>query len=331
MVLMDRRMMLKTVGSVAAVALAGAIVPGRVAYGQDNFLYRIMGNDPADPLTPALSKFHVGIRKLSEGLYVLLGAGGNIGLFDGPDGAIVIDSGLAERAKDIAGAIAAVAKGPTAMLLNTHYHFDHTGANEAVHALGYKIVAQDATYKHLSEKTTIEFMQMTMDPAPAGALPTMTFDQHLTLHLNGETIRGVHVAPAHTDSDAYYHFEKANVVQTGDLFFNGFYPFIDYSTRGSLDGMISAEEKLLVLIDEKTKLIPGHGPVGGKADLQAAHDMLTQVRDTMTPLVKSGKSVEEVVAANPLASLDAKWGKGFLDTATFTKLIYMCLTHAAKK
>ncbi len=316
------------VGSVAAGVMVGQMAFSRRVYGQ-TFLDKIFGADETDPLTPTLAKVRIGIRKVSDNLYVLLGAGGNIGLLDGKDGAIVIDSGLPERAKDVATAISAVAKNPANMLINTHYHYDHTGGNEAVHAMGFRIAAQENTRKHLSEKVTIEFLQQTQEPQPEGARPTVTFGETFGVYANGESIKATHVAPAHTDSDAYLVFEKANVVQTGDLFFNGFYPFIDYSTGGSLDGMIAAEEKLLTLVDGQTKIIPGHGPVGGKADLQTALDMLRTVRDVMVPLAKSGKSVEEVVAGKPMGVFKGKFSAGFLDDDTFTKLIYMCYTHKA--
>ena len=322
MLTLDRRTLLKSVGSAAALAFASSLVP-RSARAQTNFLDRIIGGDEADPLTPALTKLRVGIRKVSDNLYVLLGAGGNIGLFDGPDGAVVIDSGTPDRAKDVAAAVKLVAKNPANTLINTHYHFDHTGGNEAVHALGCHTLAQEKTRKHLSEKTTIAFIQKSFDPSPAAALPTTTFADHLTFYANGETLHIVHVARAHTDSDAYILFEKANVLQTGDLFFNGMYPFVDTSNGGSFDGMIAAEERLLGLVDDQTKIIPGHGAVGTKADLQMELDMLKTVRDTMKPLI-AGKTMDEVVAAKPLAALDAKFGKGFLDTDTFTKLVYTC-------
>jgi glyoxylase-like metal-dependent hydrolase (beta-lactamase superfamily II) len=324
MLTLDRRTLLKSLGSAAALALTASLLPARSARAQTNFLDRIIGGDDADPLTPQLTKIHVGIRKVADNLYVLLGAGGNIGLFDGPDGAIVIDAGTPDRAKDVAAAVKIVAKHPAATLINTHFHFDHTGGNEAVHALGCRIIAQDKSRQHLAQGTAIDFIQMKFPPSPDAALPTLTFPDQLTLRANGDTLHLVHIAHAHTDSDAYIFFEKANVLQTGDLFFNSMYPFVDTTNGGAFDGMIAAAERLLRVGDDHTKIIPGHGAVGTKADLQAELDMLNTVRDTIKPLIAAGKSIDDVVAAKPLAALDAKFGKGFLDTDTFTKLVYTC-------
>jgi glyoxylase-like metal-dependent hydrolase (beta-lactamase superfamily II) len=321
--MMDRRSMLKVVAG-AAGAMVAAQVAGRFVRGADG-AEAIPGADEKDPLTPELTKVKIGIRKVSEGLFVLLGAGGNIGLLDGKDGVIVIDSGVPERAKDVAAAIGIVSKSPASVLINTHYHFDHVGGNEAVFGKGFRIAAHANVRKRLAEGGVIDFFQRKEEPKPAAALPVMTYDESMTLHANGEVLRLTHYPPpGHTDGDTYIRFEKANVLHTGDLFFNGLYPFIDYSAKGSLDGMIAAEEKLLSLVEDRTKIIPGHGMVCGKADLQKAVDMLKTVRDKIKPLVDAKKTVEEVVAAKPLGVLEGKFSKGFLDDDAFTKLVYMC-------
>ena len=326
MLMLDRRTLLKTLASAAGIALAGRFTANRFVYADD----KIPGADDSDPMTPGLMKVKVGIRKVADNLWVLLGAGGNIGLFDGRDGVIIIDAGLPERAKDVAAAIRIVTQNPANLLINTHYHFDHTGGNEAVHALGFPIAAHANVRKRLSEKITIDFMQHTEDPKPEAARPTLTFENAITVHANGDTLSLVHVPPAHTDGDSYILFEKAGVLQSGDLFFNGFYPFIDYSTGGSIDGMIAAEEKLLAITDDKTKIIPGHGAVCGKADLQKALDMLKTVRDKIKPFVDAGKSAEETVAAKPLAVLEGKFSKGFLDDDKFTTLVHYTCSRAGK-
>lgn len=332
MPILTRRTLLQ---SLSAAGLA-ALLPG--ARGQTSapalpFTERTFNADPNDPLTPTLSKVHVGIRKLADNLYTLLGDGGSVSVFDGPDGAIVIDSGLPDRAKDVATALAAVAKYPPGTLINTHWHFDHTGGNAALRAAGYRILAHTNTRKHLSEKVTVEFLNMTAEPSPEPARPATTFDDRLTLHVNGDTLHLVHVPPAHTDSDIYVLFENAGVLQTGDIFFNGYYPFIDYSTGGSLDGMIGAEEKLVAALKDfkigNLKIVPGHGPVGTPADLQASLDMLKKTRDVLKPLIDAKKSLEEITAAKPLAVFNGKFSQGFLDDDTFVKLVYMCYTHKA--
>ena len=323
MVTFDRRTLLKTLGSAAGLALVGGLGI-RAGFGADNFLDRIIENDANDPSAVDLAKVRVGIRKVAENLYVLLGAGGNIGLFDGPDGAVVIDSGYPDRAKDVAAAVKIVAKNPANLLINTHYHFDHTGANELLHDGGLRIVAQEKVRQRLSQKITNDFLQMTFEPKPEGARPAITFKDDMAFYVNGDTLRiGYIGVNAHTDGDTYVRFEKANVLQTGDLFFTGFYPFIDYAVGGSLDGMITAEQKLLGMVDDKTRIIPGHGAVSNKAGLQEELDMLRRVRDIMQPQCASGKTMDEVLAVKPLSILPEKFGKGFLDTETFTKLIYV--------
>ena len=244
---------------------------------------------------------------------------------------MVIDSGYPDRAKDVAAAIKIVAKNPANLLINTHYHFDHTGANELLHDGGLRIAAYEKVRQRLSQKITNDFLQMTFDPKPEGARPSITFKDDMALYVNGDTLRiGYIGVNAHTDGDTYVRFEKANVLQTGDLFFSGFYPFIDYAVGGSLDGMITAEQKLLGMVDDKTRIIPGHGAVSNKAGLQEELDMLRKVRDIMQPQCTSGRSMEDVVAVKPLATLPEKFGKGFLDTETFVKLIYVGYAKGAK-
>jgi glyoxylase-like metal-dependent hydrolase (beta-lactamase superfamily II) len=320
---LDRRTMLKTLAAAATAALAARYAT-RFARADEP----IPGADEKDPLAPQLASVKIGVRKLADNLCVLFGAGGNIGLLDGKDGLIVIDSGVPERAKDVAAAIGIVSKSPANLLINTHYHYDHVGGNEAVHARGFKIAAHANVRKRLAEGGTIDFFQRKEDPKPEAALPVVTFDDSMTVHANGETLTLTHQAPAHTDGDVFIRFEKAGVLHTGDLFFNGIYPFIDYSARGSLDGMIAAEEKLLTIVDDKTKIIPGHGPIAGKADLQREVDMLKKVRDQIKPLVDAKKTLEQVVAAKPLSVLEGKFSKGFLDDDTFTKLVYFCYTKS---
>jgi glyoxylase-like metal-dependent hydrolase (beta-lactamase superfamily II) len=315
--------------SFAAAAVAATVFP-RAARAQTPAPTDIPGADTQDPLAAGLLRAKMGVRRLADNLFVLLGAGGNIALLDGPDGVVLVDAGLPDRAADVTTAVKAVAKSPGHLLINTHHHFDHAGGNAAVHALGCTIVAHKNARALLSKKTTIEFLKMDFDPAPEAARPAVTFDDALTLYANGETLALSHLPPAHTDNDVVIRFEKAGVLHTGDLFSNGAFPFIDASVGGSIDGMIAAEEKLLASVDDKMKIIPGHGPVGTKADLQAAIDMLKTARDKVKPLVDAGKSSDETVAAKPLAPLGGKFGKGFLTDDQFVALLHFNYTHARK-
>jgi glyoxylase-like metal-dependent hydrolase (beta-lactamase superfamily II) len=164
--------------------------------------------------------------------------------------------------------------------------------------------------------------ELKVPPSPADAWPVVTLDDSLGMFLNGEEIHLQHVAPAHTDGDVFIHYRKANVLQTGDVFSNGFFPNIDSSSGGWIGGMIAASDLILGLVDSKTKIVPGHGPMATVADLKAARSMLAEARDKVEPLVESGKTLDEAIAAKPLASLDARWGKGFLKGSHFTRLVY---------
>jgi len=252
------------------------------------------------------SKVEITTQQVAEGIYMLQGAGGNIGIMAGADGVLMIDDQFAPLSEKIKAAIAKVSDKPVRFLFNTHYHGDHVGGNENFGKMGITIVAHDNVWARLSKPDAARSL-----PAyPKEALPIITFGGTITFHLNGDTIAVTHLPPAHTDGDAVLYFEKANVLHTGDCFFNGRYPVVDVKAGGSVDGMIAATEKILSMVNDRTKIIPGHGPLGDKASLQAFHDMLVAVRDKVRPLVASGKSVEEIVAAKPTADFDAQWGTG---------------------
>jgi len=256
--------------------------------------------------------------KLTDSLSVIMGAGGNIGVLKAATGgAIQIDSGLTPRSADIAKAVVDAAGSPTSMLINTHWHFDHTGGNEALGKAQATIIAHEATRKRLSSDQFIEFMKMKSPAAPAIALPVATFTDRFTLYSGDEQVELVHVAPAHTDSDIYLHFKKANVIHAGDLMFNGFYPFIDYSTKGWIGGMVAGADAILKAANADTKIIPGHGPVASRADLVAFRNMLHEVHTRLEKQLAAGKKVPQIVAAKPLKDLDAKWAGGFMKGDAF--------------
>ncbi|MBW2706396.1 MAG: MBL fold metallo-hydrolase [Deltaproteobacteria bacterium] len=268
------------------------------------------------------SKVQIKTIPVADGVYMLAGRGGNIGLFVGQDGAFLIDDQYAPLTDKILEAISAVTDKPVRFLVNTHWHGDHTGGNENIGKGGTIIVAHDNVRKRLAKGQFMKVFNANISPAPPKALPVITFADGVTFHWNNETLEVVHSKSAHTDGDAVVYFKSANVVHVGDLFFNGIYPFIDAGSGGSLEGVIAGVDEVLGRIDDNTKVIPGHGPLGSKTDLKAYRDMLATVHGRMTELIKEGKNIDEIVAAKPTADYDAKWGGGFLKPDKWVKIVY---------
>jgi cyclase len=277
------------------------------------------------------SKVEITSEKLEEGVYMLKGAGGNIGLSVGADAAFLIDDQYAPLTPKIKAAVAALTNKPVKFVLNTHWHGDHSGGNKDFGESGTLIVAHENVRKRMSTEQFIEAYGMKTPASDPVALPVVTFNDTVTFHLNGDEIYAFHVAPAHTDGDTVVQFRKANVLHGGDTFFNGMYPFIDLSSGGSVSGMIAAADRMLALAGDATKIIPGHGPLATKADLKAYRDMLATARDRVGALVKEGKTLEQATAAKPLAELDAKWGQGFLKADPFVSILYKDLARPAGK
>jgi glyoxylase-like metal-dependent hydrolase (beta-lactamase superfamily II) len=265
-------------------------------------------------------------QKLRGNISVLMGSGGNIAVLPGSQGKLLVDSGISTSQPQLSEALAAISvdHGDPHLthLINTHWHYDHTDGNDWMHTAGATIIAHEKTLARLSTSQTMELFHATFPPAPAGARPTLSFADKHTLKINGETLLLTHYDPAHTDTDISIHFADADVLHCGDTFFNGFYPFIDYSTGGHINGMIRAAERNLATGTQGTILIPGHGPIGNKTQLAEYHDMLIAVRDSVATLKKQGKSLEEIIAAQPSAAYDEKWGKGFTKPNIFISLVY---------
>ncbi|MFL0808773.1 MAG: MBL fold metallo-hydrolase [Agarilytica sp.] len=260
--------------------------------------------------------------EVSEGLYVLMGNGGNIGLHIGEDGTFLIDDQYKPMSEKVEAAIKSLGGSLPKFIINTHWHGDHTGGNEHFGNTGSVIVAHKNVRERLSSEQFVKAFNFTSPPQPEAAKPVVTFEDGVTFHFNNETIDVKHFPNAHTDGDSYLKFKNANVIHTGDLFFNGFYPFIDAGSNGSVSGMIKGVKAVLALCDKNTKIIPGHGPIATKKDLKNYLKMLKTAHKAIKKLKDKGMSREEVMAANPTAKLDKKWGNGIFKGDVWSGIVY---------
>jgi cyclase len=272
------------------------------------------------------SKVEVKAEKVTEGLYVLTGSGGNIGLSVGKSGSLVIDDQYAPLSDKILAVVKAITPDPVRFVVNTHWHGDHTGGNENMSRAGAILVAHENVRRRMSSEQFMALFDRKVPASPEAALPVVTFAEGVTFFWNGDEVRVFHVAPAHTDGDSIVQFVKADVVHMGDTFFNGNYPFIDTSSGGRVDGVLAAAERVLGAVTDKTRIIPGHGPVATKADLVAFRDTVKAVRDRVAKLKAEGKSRDAVIAAKPSAEFDAKWGQGFIKPDVFVGIVYDSLS-----
>jgi glyoxylase-like metal-dependent hydrolase (beta-lactamase superfamily II) len=268
------------------------------------------------------AKSPVTVQKLRNNLNVLEGSGGNIIVFTGREGKLLIDAGIDVSEAKIKKVLAGLGNQPIKYLINSHWHFDHSSGNEWVHQAGATIVAHENTKKNMSKKVRVEDWNYTFPPSPKGALPTIVFEKERTLQMNGETIKLNYYGPAHTDSDISVHFENADVLHLADTWWNGFYPFIDISTGGSIAGMLRAANAYVDQVSNKTIIVPGHGLVGNKAQLIQYRDMLVAIKTKIETLKKQGQTLQEVVANKPTKSYDAKWGNYAINGDFFTNLVY---------
>ena len=314
LVAFDRRRFL----SLAAAAGAASLMP-RPIVGQTAIPERIAQGRILAAKTPITT------TRLADNVYLLQGFGGNMVLQTGSQGNLLIDSSFSTSVGKVLAAIHAVSQDAPHTLINTHWHYDHTDGNEGMHAAGFTILAHSKTKERLSTTQFIPFFHMTVPPDPAGSLPTITFDDTKRIEHNGDVLDLAHYDPAHTDTDIYIRFHRADVLHVGDIFFNGIYPFIDEASMGNIGGMISASEKALSLAGANTRIVPGHGPLADKPQLQAYHEMLVTVRERVAKLKNSGASEQEAVAKKPTADFDATWGKGTFNGDAFTGLVYRTL------
>jgi glyoxylase-like metal-dependent hydrolase (beta-lactamase superfamily II) len=273
-------------------------------------------------------KAEIKTEKLSPTTYMMVGAGGNLGVSIGDDTVFVIDDQYAPMTPKIAAAIKTLTDKPVQFVLNTHWHGDHTGGNEHFGKTGSLIVAHENVRKRLSTDQFIQLFKMQVPASPKLALPVVTITNDVTFHLNGDEIFVFHVPKAHTDGDVIVHFRNSNVIHMGDTFFNGFYPFIDGSSGGTPDGVIAAADRALLLADDRTRIIPGHGPVSTKGELKVYRDMLATVNGRVRAMLREGKKLEDILAARPSAEFDEKWGKAFISPGRFVEMLVIAQTPA---
>jgi cyclase len=332
----SRREMLRGSATLAGSAFLAHLFPSTPlrAYAMSN---EQPAPSPADLLASMRAKFNaspLNTQRLGEDVTMFSGPGGSVVVLNGPDGKFVVDTFVAPAWPRLKEALDGLGNAPVKCVINTHWHFDHTDNNAPLRADGATVLAHENTTKRMLEPHDLPVLYrgpdgalagLHFDPSPVEALPQQTFADCYKFEANGETVALQHVAAAHTDTDIYAHFEKANVIQMGDLFFNWMYPYIDPSTGGKIAGTIAAADKILSLAGNDTKIVAGHGPLGNKADLTKFRDMLVTSRDRIEKLKSAGKSAQEAVAEKPFADLDPAWGNGIINGEQWVQIVYLTL------
>jgi cyclase len=260
-------------------------------------------------------------EQVAGNIYILKGSGGNIGVLTGPDGILMIDDQFLPLSEKIKNAIAALDKGNIRFTLNTHVHGDHTGSNEFFKRNGSTIVAHDLVRERMQKEYVNKTTNQTTPPRDKDAWPVVTFSDKMNLHLNDQDISLIHFAPGHTDGDVIINFKQANVFHMGDVFVTYGYPFIDASRGGSISGLISTLDKVMSMMDDNSKIIPGHGNLSTKADVKKYRDRLAKIRDEVAAALKKGKKVQDIAAMGITDPFDAEWGKGFLKGKDFVVIV----------
>jgi cyclase len=314
-----RREWLRMMAALSAGAVVDALIP-HAARGRSV-------QQPQDPLAAfraQIGAVPIQTRQLRDNLTMLSGPGGNVVVLHGADGLIVVDTFVAPAWPKLEESLKTLGR-PVKFVINTHWHFDHTDNNAPLHAGGATLVAHENTKRRMSQPQHVAMLELDVPPSPTAALPERVFKDGWTREANGARLEVSHVAPAHTDTDVIVRFERLNVLHAGDVFFNGRYPLIDWSTGGKIDGMIAAADRLLGMAAADTMIVPGHGPLATKTDLVKYRDMLSTASDRVRTLKTAGKSLEECVAAKPFTDLDGDWGSGRYKGADFVKIVYMSL------
>jgi len=304
---------------ILALVVAGAAsqVTGQVGTGQ-TVIQKATEQFENNPLKTTV---------LGQGLFMFSGDGGDVTAIVDNGSTLLIDSGMDTRVTELSDAIFKAAMRPVTSLVNTHWHFDHTGGNVFFGSAGVTIIAQENVKKRLSSVQSVPFVGLRDGHYPPESLPTITYSSSMTLRQGPQQLTLVNYGPAHTDGDTVVYVSPANVAVVGDIFSNHFYPIIDLASGGSIDGMIHSLDEILARTDEQTKIVPGHGPVATRADLVEYRDMLVQVRQRIMDLIAAGKTIDEAVAAAPTKQFDAKWGSGYVPPNVFTKMVFSSLTY----
>ncbi len=270
------------------------------------------------------SKIEVKATKVAGNVYMLQGAGGNIGVSVGNDGLLIVDDQFAPLADKIRAALKGLADKKLQFILNTHWHGDHTGGNVAFGPEA-TIIAHDNVRKRLATEQKSTVFNSTTPPSPKEALPVITFDQTLTVHFNGEEIRAIHYPKGHTDGDSVIFFTTSNVVHLGDDFFAGRFPFVDLESGGTVEGLTKNIGEIIAKIPAGAKLIPGHGPISTVDDLKSYHSMLQQTTEIVRGKISAGKTLDQIKSEG-LPAEWAPWGTGFIKTDRWVETIYKSLT-----
>jgi cyclase len=319
----------------SAMAAAGTLAPRPSAFAL------LQSQEPATPATPqttpavpqtliqklraAGATTPIQTTKLRDTIFLLQGVGGNMVAQIGPDGKLLIDASVATAARAVTQTLEKLGTRPLKLLINTHWHFDHTDGNAALHDAGAFIIAQENTRRRLSVTQKVAMLHAEFPASPTAGLPQLTFIDSEKLYFDNDELHMIHTPKAHTDSDIFLQFVNGNVIHTGDLWFNGVYPFIDDSTGGTINGMIQGVDKVLTRADDKTKIVPGHGLPGDKRALQKYREMLYMVADRIADMKGTGKSLDQVIAAKPTADLDSVWAHGSMTPDMFVTVIYRTL------
>jgi glyoxylase-like metal-dependent hydrolase (beta-lactamase superfamily II) len=294
-------------------AAVGSTLLGAPAFAQQT---------PYATINAAAEASDVSVQPLRGGVSMLQGSGGNMAAFAAPEGMFLVDDGISVSKEKIETALRGIAPVPIRYAVNTHWHWDHADGNAWAHHAGAILIAHANTAKHLDQTIRVDEWGHTFTPVPQDARIGQLIRGEKSMRFGGETIRLRPYVPSHTDGDLSAYFTKADVLLTGDTWWNGLYPFIDYVAGGSIDGMIKAADANVAMTGPHTIVVPGHGPVGGQKDLVEYRDMLVTIRSKVASLKKHGKTLEETIAAKPTADFDDRWGKAIISPALFITLVY---------